>query len=55
MAAFVLLIYLALCLVVGYLGIGRRSGYFGTVVLAFLLTPFVVFVGLVLLERPERA
>jgi hypothetical protein len=51
LAAFALLIYLVLCLTVGLLGTDRRSGYTGTVALAFVLTPFVVFVGLRLFQR----
>jgi hypothetical protein len=51
LAAFALLIYLVLCLTVGLLGTDRRSGYTGTVALAFVLTPFVVFVGLLLFQR----
>lgn len=51
MLAFFLLIYLALCFVVGFLGTDRRSGYLGTTVLAVIFTPFLVYLGLFLLEE----
>lgn len=56
MLAFFLLIYLALCFVVGFLGTERRSGYLGTTALAVIFTPFLVYLGLFLLEqdRPRQ-
>ncbi|MBA4741464.1 MAG: hypothetical protein H2060_01990 [Azoarcus sp.] len=51
MLAFFLLIYLALCFVVGFLGTERRSGYLGTTALAVIFTPFLVYLGLFLFEQ----
>lgn len=55
MVAFPILIYLILCLIVGFMGRDRRSGYLGTVALAILITPFLAFIGLTLLEQRSAA
>jgi hypothetical protein len=47
-----LAVYLALCLLVAVLGRHARLGYWGTAVVAFVLTPFVTFIFLVLFARP---
>ena len=45
--------YVALCLIVAILGRGRRIGYWGTVIVSLLVTPFVTFLILVLFgQRP---
>ena len=46
------LLYLILCLLVAFLGRGTRIGYLGTAVLSVVLTPFLVFI-LLLLLRPR--
>jgi hypothetical protein len=38
--------YIALCLLVGILGRETRVGYWGTVVIGIVLTPFLTFLGL---------
>jgi hypothetical protein len=55
MHPFLLLIYVVLCMTVGLLGRNRRFGYAGTVLLSLVLTPFLVFLGLVLFERRRMA
>jgi hypothetical protein len=47
--------YVALCLLVAVLGRATRLGYWGTVVVAFVVTPFLAFVFLVLFARPVPA
>jgi len=44
----VLLIYIVLCFVVGYLGHKSRLGVLRSVLLSFLLTPFIIFIYLLL-------
>jgi len=44
----VLLIYLVLCLVVGYFGRKSRLGMMRSLLLSFLLTPFIIFIYLLL-------
>lgn len=48
------LLYLALCLLVGLLGRHTRLGYWGTAVVAFLVTPLIAFLGVVLFA-PRRS
>lgn len=50
-----IVIYLALCLLVGYRGRDTRVGSFGCFLLSVFLTPVLVFVGLLLLEAPSNA
>lgn len=40
--------YLALCLLVGIVGRNTRIGYWGTAVVSVVVTPFVVFIVLLL-------
>ena len=48
-----LIIYVVLCLVVGYLGRKSRLGMTRSVLLSFLLTPFIIFVYLLLFASVE--
>jgi len=50
----VLLIYIVLCLVVGYLGRKSRLGMLRSVLLSFLLTPFIIFVYLLLFASLDQ-
>jgi hypothetical protein len=50
-----IVIYLALCLLVGYRGRDTRVGGFGCFLLSVFLTPVLVFIGLLLLEAPPNA
>ncbi len=43
MAALGLLGYIALCLLVGILGRSTRIGYWGTVIISVVVTPFLSF------------
>ena len=43
--------YLALCLLVGTLGQDRRVGYWGTVLISLIVTPFVTFLFLFFFAR----
>jgi uncharacterized membrane protein len=45
-AAFVVA-YVLLCFITGYFGRNRRMGYFGTVVLSFLITPLLMLMILI--------
>lgn len=51
-----LVIYVVLCLVVGFLGRHTRLGALRSTLLSFLLTPLVMFIYLLLfaaMEKPE--
>ncbi|XWN30169.1 MAG: hypothetical protein ROR55_22185 [Devosia sp.] len=48
------LIYIGLCLLVGFRGMDTRIGYWGVALLSFVLTPLVVFFAMVLLDRTPR-
>jgi uncharacterized membrane protein len=39
--------YVVLCFITGYFGRNRRIGYFGTVVLSFLITPLLMLMILI--------
>jgi len=45
-------IYVVLCLLVSFRGRHTKLGYLGAFLLSVFLTPFVVFVGLLLLTPP---
>jgi hypothetical protein len=45
-------LYVGFCLLVALLGRETRLGYWGTVVTAFVVTPLVAFIFLVLFARP---
>lgn len=45
--------YIALCLLVGTLGRHARIGYWGTVLVSVLVTPFIVFLFLFFFARPS--
>ena len=51
----VLLIYVFLCFIVAFLGIGGRLGYFWTFVIALLLTPLSVLMGHLIRRTSYRA
>jgi hypothetical protein len=53
MTAAAVLLYVIFCLLTGLCGIQRRMGYFGTFILALLLTPIPVLLVL-LLTAPSR-
>jgi hypothetical protein len=44
-------IYLALCILVGILGRGRKFGFVGFLLLSVLFTPLVIIVVLLMTER----
>ena len=48
-------LYIGLCLLVAVLGRNTRLGYWGTAVVAFVVTPFLTFVFLILFTRPVAA
>lgn len=48
-----LIIYVVLCLVVGYLGRRTRLGAMRSILLSFLLTPLVIFIYLLLFASME--
>jgi len=50
-----LMIYVLCCLGVGYLGRGTRLGFWGISALAFFVTPILVFVVLLFLNKPFSA
>lgn len=45
--------YVVLCLLVGLMGRKTRIGFLGTFVASLLLTPFIVFIFLVVFERRD--
>jgi len=47
------LVYITFCLLTGLCGIGRRMGFFGTFLLALVVTPLVVL-PLLLITGPSR-
>jgi hypothetical protein len=47
------LVYIAFCLLTGLCGIDRRMGFFGTFLLALVVTPLVVL-PLLLITGPSR-
>lgn len=49
-----LVIYVVLCLVVGYLGRKSKLGMMRSLLLSFLLTPLVIFVYLLLFASIEN-
>jgi hypothetical protein len=56
MGLFPLVVYLALCLLVGWRGIYTRLGFWGTTFMSLLLTPVVMFIALILFQsRNENA
>lgn len=48
------LIYLGLCLVVAFLGVGRRMGFYGYLFASLLLTP-LIGVLLVMISGPAKS
>ena len=50
-----ILVYLALCALVGIKGMDIRLGFWGTALLSVLLTPLVVFIALMIFDgKPSR-
>ena len=54
MGLFPLLVYIALSALVGLRGMYTRLGFWGSFLLSLLLTPVIMFLGLILFE-PGRA
>ncbi|MEM6455476.1 MAG: hypothetical protein AAF772_10310 [Acidobacteriota bacterium] len=52
---YAVLFYLALCALVGLLGYGRRSGFWGAFLLSVVFTPLVVALIIALTERLPSA
>jgi len=48
MGLFPIFVYLALCLLVGWRGMYTQLGFWGTTLMSLLLTPFVMFIALIL-------
>jgi hypothetical protein len=46
-------IYIIFCLLTGFCGVGRRMGFFGTFLLALVVTPLIVL-PVLLLTGPSR-
>lgn len=51
MEPLLVLFYIVLCLLVAVLGRRTRVGYWGTAIIAFILTPLITFVLLILFGR----
>lgn len=49
-----IVIYLGLCVLVGWKGRYTQLGFWGTTFLSLLLTPVIMFVGLVLFQSQPR-
>jgi len=49
------IVYLVFCALTGLCGIDRRMGFFGTFLLALIITPFVVLPVLLLTGPSRRA
>ena len=47
------IVYIVFCLLTGFVGIDRRMGFFGTFLLAVILTPLVVL-PILLITGPSR-
>jgi hypothetical protein len=54
MGLFPVLVYLALCVLVGVKGMDTRLGFWGTSLLSLILTPLIVFIALVMFEGQPR-
>ena len=50
MPALAIAVYLVLCVLVGFLGIGTRLGFFRCFLFSVLLTPFPVTIALLLIN-----
>lgn len=55
MQPFLILIYLSLCLLVGFMGRRTRLGYWGTAAISIVVTPVLVYIVLVLLPLRPRS
>lgn len=54
MGLFPIVVYLALCLLVGWRGKDTQLGFWGTTFMSLLLTPVIMFIGLVLFQAHPR-
>ncbi len=54
MGLFPILVYLALCVFVGFRGMDTKLGFWGTAFLSLIATPLIVFIALVLFDKPAR-
>ena len=54
MGLFPVVIYLALCVLVGIKGMDTRVGFWGTTLLSIIVTPLVVFLALVMFGGEPR-
>ena len=55
MEPLLVLTYIVFCLLVGFVGRRTRVGYWGTAFVAFLLTPLLTFIVLILFGRRAEA
>jgi hypothetical protein len=49
----IIIIYVIFCILVGFCGINRRLGFFGTFLVSLFVTPFVMVI-ILLLTAPSR-
>jgi hypothetical protein len=50
MGLFPVIVYAALCVLVGWRGANTQLGFWGTTVLSLLLTPVIMFIGLIIFQ-----